>query len=93
LFPLVGGGSTPASPSALFYGLSLFDDEFVILNSITSPKVDDRDNNDVDDEKSSIITDTEHSSQSTPRLRQNSSPTTMNSFKNTLRMGIASRIE
>ena len=91
MFPLVGGGSTPASPSTMFSGFSLIDDtEYVILNSPFSAKKSDRSSNYDDEDKTSNITVNEESTppDGTPRLRQNSSPTTMNSFKNTLRMGI-----
>jgi hypothetical protein len=75
----------------MFSGFSLIDEtEYVILNSPSSPTTKDRSNNQVDEDKTSNLTTNEESipTDVTPRLRQNSSPTTLNSFKNTLRMGI-----
>jgi hypothetical protein len=94
LFPLVGGGSVPASPAGLlFTGLSLVsdDNEFVNISVPSSPSGNDQFNfgGSDDDDKASTIAESEETSTVISALRQNSSSTTFNTFKTALLHGIS----
>jgi hypothetical protein len=92
-FPLFGVGNIiPASPSTLFYGLSLNtdDDAFEVIESPTSSAGFDQINDNIDDEKASTIIESEETNNNhTPQIRQNSVPTPFSTFKVAILNGIS----
>jgi hypothetical protein len=95
LFPLVGGGSVPASPAGLlFTGLSVVsdDNEFVNISVPNSPSGNDQFNfGGSDDDKASTIAESEETSSVISALRQNSSSTTFSTLKTALLHGISGK--
>lgn len=94
LFPLVGGGNIPASPSTLISGLSSYidDNDFEIIKSPISEKEFSQFNNDIDDddEKASTIIESEDTNDNdSPRIRHNSIPTPLSTFKTAVFNGIS----
>jgi hypothetical protein len=93
LFPLVGVGNTPASPSNLFYGFSLNsdDNEFEVIESPTSSAGFDRINDNIDnDEKASTIIESQETNDNhAPQLRQNAVPSSFSTFKTAILQGIS----
>ncbi len=94
LFPLVGGGTIPASPPILFSGLSITsdDNEFEIIHSPSSPigSYQNNDNDVGDDEKASTIIENEDTlNNDLPRLYQNPTPTPFSTLKTAILNGIS----
>lgn len=95
LFPLVGGLYTPTALSS-FYGLSIHDDdnEFEVIQSPRSAKELKQfnyNNDDNDDEKASTIVESEdtNDNNNSPRIRHNSIPATISTFKTAILNGIS----
>ncbi len=76
----------------MFSGLSLHsdDNEFIIINSPTSPTGIEQNNDDIDDEIVNTIVESEQTIHNRfLRLRQNSTPTTFSTLKTAILNGIS----